>query len=600
MTAFLPKLQTLIDDFTGRYDEAATLEWVRALWQSDRWSDYTAFHRTAGYVADELRRLGLEEVEIVHCPADGKTRMQAWTMPLAWEAGVGVLKVVSPVEQVVCDRALEPLSCVMWSEPTPPGGVRGPLVVVDDLESVRPEQREQLRGAFLLTRLPARGAMKVFACEVGAAAVVSSFVPHGERYGDDAVGWTNAWADDEGGWALTASDRRMTAFNIPQSTAARLRGLVAHDPVVCEATVGGRIGEGTLPVVVGVVPGETDEEVLLNGHLYEIGANDNASGTGAMLEAARLMAAMPRPRRPVRLQFTSECYGTYAFYTMRSALIKRTVAGLNVDGVGEPQTERWRQPWYRTPTAGASALDTLMRTAFRLTEPLPGCEPVVERSHGLSDNVLCDPAAGVPMPSIMQAPWTWHTNQDDWSQLDPNSIRRGTVAAAAYTRWLAEADAADADALAEAAAAEAVAGLGDLTDPRQAFFADRARAAVLWTARLGATRAEAAAEPLPALDLASLVEDADGGDEARQTVPVRQFWGAPTFDGIPPADREGLRDPRWHGPSLAACYWADGRRSVAEIVALVRTEFGPRAAERIDALFRVLARGGLVSFERRS
>ena len=164
MTALDSKLQALIDDFLARYDEPAALEWVRALWQSDRWSDYTAFHRTARYVADELRRLGLEEVEIVPCPADGRTRMQAWTMPLAWEAAGAVLKVVSPVEQVVCDRALEPLSCVMWTEPTPPGGVRGPLVVVDDLESVRPEQREALRGAFLLTRLPARGAMKVFAC----------------------------------------------------------------------------------------------------------------------------------------------------------------------------------------------------------------------------------------------------------------------------------------------------------------------------------------------------------------------------------------------------------------------------------------------------
>ena len=281
----------------------------------------------------------------------------------------------------------------------------------------------------------------------------------------------------------------MTAFNIPQATAARLRGLIANDPVVCEAVVGGRIGEGELPVIVGVLPGETDEEVLLNGHLYEIGANDNASGTGAMLEAARLMASMPRPRRRVRLQFTSECYGTYAFYTMRADLLERTVAGLNVDGVGEHHSERWRQPWYRTPAAAPSAVDTLLRTTFRLTESLPGCGPVAERSHGLSDNVLCDPAAGVPMPSIMQAPWTWHTSLDDWSQLDPNSIRRGAVAAAAYVRWLAEAGGDDANALAEAAAAEAVAARGDLNDRRHAFSADRARAAVLWTTRLGATRA---------------------------------------------------------------------------------------------------------------
>ncbi|NLF32876.1 MAG: DUF4910 domain-containing protein [Planctomycetes bacterium] len=599
MTAFLSKLQSLIDDFAARYDEAATLEWVRALWQSDRWSDYTAFHRTARYVAEELRKLGVQDVQIVPCPADGRTRVQAWTMPLAWEAGTAVLKAVSPVEQVVCDRAIEPLSCVMWCEPTPPGGVRGPLVVVDDIAGVTPEQRQALRGAFLLTSLPARGAMKVFACEVGAAAVVSSFVAHGERHGDKAVFWTNAWADDEGGWALKASDRRMAAFNISNQTAVRLRRLVANAPVVCEAVVGGRIGEGTLPIVVGVLPGQTDEEVLLNGHLYEIGANDNASGTGAILEAARLMAAMDRPRRRVRLQFTSECYGTYAYYTARPELLKRTVAGLNVDGVGERQTERWRQPWYRTPMAAPSAVDTLMRAAFRLTEPLPGCLAVEERAHGLSDNVLCDPAAGVPMPTIMQAPWTWHTNLDDWTQLDPRSIRRGTVAVTAFVRWLAEAGPADADALAADAAAEAVASLGEVADERRAFIADRARAAVLWTERLGATQAAAAARPLEAIDLASLVSEADGGEDERHTVPVRRFWGAPTFDEIPLADREGLADPRWNGPLTAATYWADGRRSIAEIAALIRTEFGRPAADRVARLFRVLQRGGLVSLERR-
>ena len=78
-----------------------------------------------------------------------------------------------------------------------------------------------------------------------------------------------------------------------------------------------QVSEGVLPVVTGVLPGESDEEVLLNGHLYEIGANDNASGGGTMLEAMRLMASMPKPKRRVRVQFTSECYGTYAFFTAR-------------------------------------------------------------------------------------------------------------------------------------------------------------------------------------------------------------------------------------------------------------------------------------------
>ena len=594
------RLGALVGDFANRYDQQQTLRWLREIWQSDRWSDYTAFARTAEYCAEEMRRVGLQEVEIVRCPADGRTRMQAWTMPLAWEGGEAILKMVAPKEEVLCDRSVEPLSCSMWSEPTPAGGVRGPLVVVDNPQALSPDQRSKLQGAFILTGRRGRDTMKVFAHQVGAAAIVSSFVPHGERH-VDAIGWSNGWSDDDGAWALTAADCRMTGFCVSPPMAARLRRLVANGPVFCEATVGGRIGEGILPVVTGVLPGDSDEEVLLNGHLYEIGANDNASGGGVMLESMRLMASMPQPRRRVRVQLTGECYGTYAFFTARSDLLKRTVAGLTVDCLGETQTEGRPHLWNRTPEAAPAAVDTVLRSALRLTETLPGSRPAAEEPHSVSDNFLCDPAAGVPMPIMMRSPWTWHTSLDDWSQIDPDSIRRASVAVTAYMRWLAEAGSADADCLARAVAAEAKAALpdgGSLTPERRAFFIDRTRARVLWTDRLGATQAEQSAAELPGLDLASLVKPEDGGHKERRTVPVRSFWGTPTFDGIPAADREGLADPRWNGPLIAACYWADGRRSVAEIAALVRTEFDQPMSDLLR-LFRVLERGGLVELETR-
>jgi Peptidase family M28 len=596
--AFEAHLSALVNNFVSRYDEQQTLTWLRAIWQSDRQSDYTAFQRTAEYVAEELQRIGAGEVEIVPCPADGRTRMQAWTMPLAWEGGEAVLRMTAPHEEVLCDRSVEPLSCSMWSEPTPAGGARGPLVVVDNPENVSPQKREKLRGAFILTGRAGRGTMKVFAHEVGAAAIVSSFVPHDERH-VDAIGWSNGWSDDGGAWVLKASDCHMTGFGISSPVAARLRKLVANGPVVCEAVVGGRVGEGTLPVVTGVLPGNSDNEVLLNGHLYEIGANDNASGAAVMLEAMRLMASMPRPRRRVRVQFTGECYGTYALFTMRGELLKRIVAGLNVDCVGEPQTEGWPHQWGRTPEAGPSAVDTLFRAALRLTETLPGSRAAAEGPYSVSDNILSDPAIGVPMPVMMRAPWTWHTSLDDWSQIDPNSMRRASVAVAAYARWLAEAGPAEADSLAETAAAEANAALadrGDLTPERQAFFADRDRVRVLWTERLGATRAGLLAKTLPELDEASLARPEDGDLEAQRTVPVRRFWGTPTFDEIPMDKREGLPDPRWNAPLIAACFWADGRRSVARIAALVRTEFDQEMPNLLK-FFRVLERGGLVEFK---
>ena len=197
----------------------------------------------------------------------------------------------------------------------------------------------------------------------------------------------------------------------------------------------------------------------------------------------------------------------------------------------------------------------------------------------------------------MRAPWTWHTSLDDWSQLDGRAVRRAAVATACYARWLAEADAEDAEGLAEAVVEHAKAAFpegGDLSPQRRTFFLDRARERAQWTRRLGARRAETLAAGLPALDPASLIGPDDGGEEERRTVPVRAFWGAPTFDGIAMSDRDGFGDPRWNGPYIAACYWADGKRSVAQIAALVRTEFD-RPAKDLLRFFRVLARGGLVT-----
>ncbi len=596
------RLAGLIADFAARYDERAALGWVHDFWQSDLPSDFTAFWRTANYAAEELRRLGADEVEIVELPADGRTRMQSWTMPLAWEAGESILRIVSPQEEVLCDRATQPLSSVMWSEPTPAGGVRGPLVLVDDPAQVSAAERQALRGSFILTRRGPGGKMKLFAAEVGAAAVVTCFNAQSERH-PEALGWVNNWADDEGGWALLADEHRMTGFVVSPTTGQRLRNMLTGGPVTCEARVGGRVGPGRLPVVTAVLPGRSPEEILLVGHLFEIGVIDNASGGGAMMEALRLMAGMATPRRRVRILLTSECYGTYGFYSRRSDLLKHLLAGLNLDGVGNPESAERPTPVQMTSEAAPSAADTLFRAAMRLTENFPGARPAKLGPHSLSDNMMCDPAAGgAGLVGVIKSPWHWHTSSDDWSGLSADAVRRVTVAAAAYVRWLAEAGAAEADDLAEAVAEDAAADFpegGALGETRRTFFLDRARVRILWTARLGGRRAAELAARLPELDLAGLVQDRDGGvtaresAEARTSVPVRRFWGAPTFDGIPEAERDGFTDPRWAMLYVTACYWADGRRTVAEIAALVRTEFDHPMPDLLR-FFRVLERGGLV------
>ena len=73
------------------------------------------------------------------------------------------------------------------------------------------------------------------------------------------------------------------------------------------ATVDSRYYEGSYPWVTGVVGASAgDEEVLLLGHTSEQGAQDNATGVAAMIEAVaacnRLIVEgkLARPRRSIR------------------------------------------------------------------------------------------------------------------------------------------------------------------------------------------------------------------------------------------------------------------------------------------------------------
>ena len=48
----------------------------------DRHFTSAAFHESARYSADRLRRAGLREVEVLEAPADGKSVFGDWRMPL--------------------------------------------------------------------------------------------------------------------------------------------------------------------------------------------------------------------------------------------------------------------------------------------------------------------------------------------------------------------------------------------------------------------------------------------------------------------------------------------------------------------------------------
>src|SRR5690349_15700829 len=97
-------------------------------------------------------------------------------------------------------------------------------------------------------------------------------------------------------------------------------------------------------VVVGTIPGTDPSagEVVLTAHLCHesAGANDNASGSAAILEVARALSAairkgaLPTPARTIRFLWLPEISGSQAYLARHPEIVGRLVAGVHMDMVG--------------------------------------------------------------------------------------------------------------------------------------------------------------------------------------------------------------------------------------------------------------------------
>jgi aminopeptidase YwaD len=276
-------------------------------------------------------------------------------------------------------------------------------------------------------------------------------------------------------------------------------------------------------------------------------------------------------------------------------------------------------------------------------------------SGGSDHLALSDPTVGVPTPMIIQWPDRfYHTSADTPDRTDPHSLARAAALAAAYACWLAMAGVEETRWLgyqmvarykariagvAQAAVTEALAtgeGLelacqAQALDRRLSYLLERQKLALATLERLEpvaclvedlqaevgrATQQELSwARGLLDLHTASLglaglpavpaEEPSEQEREASRLVPRRQVRGPVSF-GVELSHLDATDQDAWrrltearkgaeHTLTTLALYWADGRRSVLDIVDLVEMEAGVRDIELLLAFFRLLEKAGRVA-----
>lgn len=613
------------------------LDDVRKIWETDRWFTFPKFEETAKNVAAIMRRSGLEDVEIGNGPADGMTQSGFWTMPLAWDISVGTLEIVDPHVpadmQLLADYQRVPTSIGMWSGPTPAGGVTAEVVPASG-----DWKNKDLKGKLVLgAPLGSKSAL----AKAGALGLISEHTEN--RALLDERGWVNSFGDN--GWSFTKDSAPLVCFSITPRQSDLLRELLNRGPVKVRANVDSRYYAGVYPYVTGVIrgtDGESAEEVLSLGHLFEQGANDNATGVSSIIGAAATLkrliteGKLARPKRTIRVLGMSECYGMLHYLETNSNRAKRTVAAMCIDAPAGQQTLAGTEyTWVLNPQSASSYVDSFILRVAAEYFPSVGRPWAWSEHRSGTDNYLGDPTIGIPtvLPRGGYGVHSHHNSHDTPALTDPKSLHNLAVMNATYAYFIASAGPAEKRWMAELAmtnGCERVAvATGTILDQIAASEVADHLAELLYQGReridystsravqairsAGAEGDEAAGliafsdqqknrvqlaieERASTLGLGRIQPKTPKPNaEAEAIVVRRKRMSTITLDDLPQDQREGYPAASFWSVPVAALYWCDGKRNLAEVIRLTELEMGPQEFDFVG-YFKFLRKHGYVEF----
>src|SRR5215831_8585135 len=289
-------------------DGNAALETVRELSRFHRVHGSPGLFAAAEHVRKKLLAAGLSDAAVEHFPADGKTRYAHFRSYFGWNPVSASLEEVSPKPRLIESFPDLPVALADYSQDA---DVTAELVDVGAGSSPKDYEGRDVRGRIVL----ADGGLPTvhrLACEErGAAGFLSDFPNQ-----------TTAWSGDDRdlvrwGHLSPYQTANRFAFMLSKRQAADLRArLAAGEKVRLRARVSAKMVPATFDVVVATIPGTDPSagEVVLTAHLCHesAGANDNASGSAAILEVGRAIEAAIRkktlapPRRTIRFLWLPE------------------------------------------------------------------------------------------------------------------------------------------------------------------------------------------------------------------------------------------------------------------------------------------------------
>jgi len=593
---------------------------LKNLYETDRFYTFPKFRETAEYIEKRMSSQGCRVTMHSHA-ADGRTKHLDWTMPLAWDVDECLLEITEPSDfspKKLADRK-ETLQCAVFGSGfTPENGTEAEMVFYEKEKKRDDFKSDMFQNKIVFTQQRANMIKKEVAA-AGGLGVVSCYIPDPEHF-PDVTFWTNTWHDT--GWAITETCSKIFGISITPSKGKRLISAFNNGSRLrARAKVTGRYYKGEFFTPVSEIPGKYPQTILGYAHIYEQGAQDNASGGAALLEIARIIQSLLENgtlrelKRTVRFLHCFECYGTVAYTaTADPQEIELTRLGIYLDTIGLDQARDTKGTFkiVNDPHPTSTFAQILSK---RLVESrLPDSIYRKYVSFTLGDNWITDPLVDIPGVWLEMESDKWHSSADTIDTMDPETFRIQTEIAAAYILFAAQAGPEEAEWLAEEIVMESEQDLacGDrgkleylcmirkrqldslnriLTSEEAALF----RPVLEEKKRTIAERVlQSSSQPEDSWkDVRSQIEDIG---QCETVFPKSLMPGQYTFEDIPEDEKKGIPGAVWSSQLITAAYWADGTRSIADIIKYIYYEYGTLRKDLLK-YFTFLEKHGYAEFK---
>ena len=409
----------------------------------------TMFHEAAEYVKNELVKIGLKNAVIEQFISDGAKKYWTYTLPVGWTVKSAELRQVEPEDKLITTYEDLPQSLHTFSNATPGEGVTAELIDMGD--GTKPEDYEgkDVKGKLVLATGRARPVHEEAVFKRDAAGVLTDSITYEMPNVRESLDIPDAHAYQAIWPTADELDKVTFGFSLSKRQGEHLRALLKKGKKVkLNARVDAKLFPSKLDVVTATIPGSTKpaEEVFLIAHLChpKPSANDNASGSGLLMEIARTIRALidsrriEPPARTIRFIWVPETYGSIAFLHSHEDLPSRLVAGINLDMVGQNQ-ELCRSTLNLdcTPDSLPSFLNDMVyglmeRSVKEFDMPSSfGTSSSTFRYNraafsGGSDHAeFTDSTIGVPCVMLLQWPdLFYHTSMDTIDKVSEDSLRR--------------------------------------------------------------------------------------------------------------------------------------------------------------------------------